>query len=599
MPQLEAIAQEIFAQVRTTIVLNMRFMDMAVFRLKLVPERMTLATDGENLYYQPLWILKRFKGEANAVTRDYLHVLLHCVFRHPFVSTLVNQELWDLACDIAVEGLICELNQPHFSTKTETSRKAVIDCLRKTVQPLTAEKLYHYFQNHALEPRWAAMFHADDHAIWHSPAQAREMAESARKQSQQSTEKSRNLFGNSGDQGQHNDRQEEKGINRQQVQDDDKEQKQDTDEQQEQDGDGQRGQDSNGQQAQDSDRQQGQDGNGQQAQDSDRQQREAGDDDQPSNDDRTRQNGKSVNDNGSQQGKGSGIQVFDPQSEHGSGNESSDLQARYGLIEESLYAPQLTAAARQAIEDEWRDISEHVQMDLETFAKERGLQAGSMSQLLAELNREKYDYVAFLKKFAVMGEVMMINDDEFDYIFYTYGLKLFSNMPLIEPLEYKEVKRVRGFVIAIDTSGSTSGELVNCFLTKTYNILMSTESFFSRVEIYIIQCDADIQDCVRIQKREDFEEYIENLTIKGGGGTDFRPVFNYVDELINKKQIVDLKGMIYFTDGMGQYPARKPQYQTAFVFLQHNINDYQRVPPWAIKLILEEDEFEPITRKIQ
>ena len=34
MSKLEAIAREIFTQVRTTIVLNMRFMDMAVFRLK-------------------------------------------------------------------------------------------------------------------------------------------------------------------------------------------------------------------------------------------------------------------------------------------------------------------------------------------------------------------------------------------------------------------------------------------------------------------------------------------------------------------------------------------------------------------------------------
>lgn len=37
-----------------------------------------------------------------------------------------------------------------------------------------------------------------------------------------------------------------------------------------------------------------------------------------------------------------------------------------------------------------------------------------MTQNLAAANREKYDYTAFLKKFAVMGEVMKINDDEFD-----------------------------------------------------------------------------------------------------------------------------------------------------------------------------------------
>ena len=209
--------------------------------------------------------------------------------------------------------------------------------------------------------------------------------------------------------------------------------------------------------------------------------------------------------------------------------------------------------------------------------------------MLAALNRERYDYEAFLKKFAVMGEVMKINDDEFDYIFYTYGLKLFENMPLIEPLEYKEVKRIRDFVIAIDTSGSTGGEMVQTFLNKTYNILESTESFFSKVNIYIVQCDAEIQEVVRITKKEEFDEYIQHMTIKGLGGTDFRPVFAYVDQLVREKAFTNLKGMIYFTDGMGTFPARKPDYKTAFVFVRDEFNNPD-VPPWAIKLVLEKDE---------
>ena len=41
-------------------------------------------------------------------------------------------------------------------------------------------------------------------------------------------------------------------------------------------------------------------------------------------------------------------------------------------------------------------------------------------------------------------------------------------MPLIEPLEYKEVKRIKEFVIAIDTSGSVSGELVQKFIQTAH-----------------------------------------------------------------------------------------------------------------------------------
>ena len=240
-------------------------------------------------------------------------------------------------------------------------------------------------------------------------------------------------------------------------------------------------------------------------------------------------------------------------------------------------------------EDEWRNISEHIQMDLESFGKNRGERAGSLRQMLAQINREKYNYESFLKKFSVLGEAMHINESEFDYVFYTYGLKLFGNMPLIEPLEYAEVKRIREFVIAIDTSGSTSGKLVQTFLNKTWNILQSTESFFSKVNIHIIQCDAEIQETVKVTKKEELEKYIREMVIRGHGGTDFRPVFTYVEHLIQQNEFQNLKGLIYFTDGYGIFPEKMPSFRTAFVFIQEAFNNVI-VPPWAIKLILEENE---------
>ena len=83
----------------------------------------------------------------------------------------------------------------------------------------------------------------------------------------------------------------------------------------------------------------------------------------------------------------------------------------------------MTAVALNAT---WQQIAERMQVDIETFGKQRGDMAGGLIQNLKEVNREKYDYTSFLKKFAVMGEAMKINDDEFDYIFYTYGLKLYG-----------------------------------------------------------------------------------------------------------------------------------------------------------------------------
>ena len=237
----------------------------------------------------------------------------------------------------------------------------------------------------------------------------------------------------------------------------------------------------------------------------------------------------------------------------------------------------------------WKDVSEYIQTALETLEHKRGTQAGGLTQNLREVNRERYDYTSFLKKFAVMGEVMKINDDEFDYIFYTYGLQLYDKMPLIEPLEYKDVKRIRELAIAIDTSGSVSGELVQRFVQKTYNILKSSESFFSKINLHIIQCDAEIQEDVKITSQEEFDNYIKNMQLHGFGGTDFRPVFSYVNTLIEKHEFVNLKGLIYFTDGFGVFPEHQPDYHTAFVYINDGYENPD-VPVWAIKLILQPEE---------
>ncbi len=228
-------------------------------------------------------------------------------------------------------------------------------------------------------------------------------------------------------------------------------------------------------------------------------------------------------------------------------------------------------------------------MELEIFAKVRGEGAGSLIQNIRAVTRERCDYTDFLRKFAAMGEEMKVSDDEFDYIYYTYGLKRYKNMPLIEPLEYREDHKIRDFVIAIDTSGSVAGEEVQTFLKKTYGILNQQGSFFKEINVHIIQCDAEIQDDHVIRCTEDFDRYLEEMEIRGLGGTDFRPVFSYVDELIRDGAFSDLKGLIYFTDGLGTYPETKPDYKTAFVFVDDGYN-MPSVPVWAIRVLLQQDE---------
>ena len=65
--------------------------------------------------------------------------------------------------------------------------------------------------------------------------------------------------------------------------------------------------------------------------------------------------------------------------------------------------------------------------------------------------------------------------------------------------------------------------------------MKQTESFFSKINIHIIQCDAEIQEHIKITSQEEFDSYLKNMHIHGLGGTDFRPVFSLVDRLIVSK----------------------------------------------------------------
>lgn len=233
----------------------------------------------------------------------------------------------------------------------------------------------------------------------------------------------------------------------------------------------------------------------------------------------------------------------------------------------------------------WQEINEKMETDLETFSKEASEQNGSFLGELRVENRERQDYREFLRKFSVLREEMGTDPDTFDYGFYSYGLSLYGNMPLIEPQETREVRKIADFAVVIDTSMSCSGDLVRRFLEETYSVLKQNDSYFRKVNVHIIQCDEKVHTDVTITSEKELRAYMEHFELYGEGGTDFRPAFAYVDELIRRGEFDDLKGLIYFTDGYGIYPSRMPVYKTAFVFAEEDYTDAD-VPAWAIRLIL-------------
>lgn len=438
----EKIAAGILQMAKNKLLVNMRFMDLSLNQFKVFPKpELTpfTASDGQIYIYDPEHILKAYMLDENLPIRNFLHTVLHCVFKHFFVNTLVNQEMWNLACDIAVESAINDLDLNYLNIGKAKEQIQFFHLFQKKIQTISAEKIYSYFLSEKLSDdlveRLSLLFKGDDHFLWY-------LTEEQKKK---------------------------RGL--------------------------------------------------------------------------------------------------------------------YGGPDENAVIP----VERVWLVDGWAGIALRMQTELEVFVKGRGTEAGLLTQNLKEVNRERYDYTEFLKKFAVRGEVMKLNPDEFDYNFYTYGLQLYEDMPLIEPLEYKEVKRIREFVVAIDTSGSTAGDLVQLFVQKTYNILKSTESFFTKINLHMIQCDTVIQEDAKITTQEEFDTYLKQMKLHGMGGTDFRPVFEYVNAMVDNREFENLKGLIYFTDGCGVFPQKKPPYDTAFVFIDDSFNNYD-VPSWAMKLVLRKDE---------
>jgi len=93
------------------------YLDAAFAALPLQPSADTaaLGTDGVHLIFSPRFAAETFVKTPAALRRGYLHMLLHCLFLHPFRAERTEDPWWPLACDMAVEQLIERENRPRLS----------------------------------------------------------------------------------------------------------------------------------------------------------------------------------------------------------------------------------------------------------------------------------------------------------------------------------------------------------------------------------------------------------------------------------------------------------------------------------------------------
>lgn len=438
------VASEVLNFSRQRTLVNMRFLEPAIRMLTESPSKCMrnrsygMGTDGKNLYYNPEYVLRAYQKEKGFVSRMYLHLVVHGIFRHFFVNLQIEQRKWDLACDMATEYIIESWKLDFADISAGADEKRELDRIRKNVGLMNAEKIYGYLKKtkESEIDRLEKIFRRDDHSFWYPETK----------------------------------------------------------------------------------------------------------------------------------------------------NRNDVIQVKSGQVNQNREV----MFSNQKLEELWKQAAKKIQVDLETFMKSRSGETGDFLVNLKLANRKKQDYSAFLRKFTRLGEHMKINDEEFDYNFYTYGMQLYGNMPLIEPLEYKDVRVVKTFVTVIDTSGSVEEEKLRRFLEKTYQILKSGQKSEDRVNFHLIQCDALIQKDVKITSEKELEQVMEDLTIYGRGGTDFRPAFEYIEELRKNGELTNLNGMLYFTDGMGVYPRKKPEYPVAFIYDSEVLDKIPEVPAWAIRYLMDD-----------
>ena len=509
--QVEALARDMLEQARETLAMTFRYLDVALWHMPMESRVIdaALATDGVRLFFDPYRTVSRFRESPDDIVRDYLHLLLHCIFRQPFQTGYPDWDSWSSACDVTAELTAWEMARLHFPCAFDFELEDLFSVIKRSLGAITPLKVYRELvaYQHGIGAsifddvprdvvqRWLdEIVVRDSHAPWERGRRhnlfegGQSEKEEAGDELKEQTSSADVLDG--GDGGEH-----ESSLDVDETDDGSTESK---------------------------------------------------------------------SSDGAENGRG----LRDPR--------------------DDAHASRIEPNERAVAEEEWDGIYKQIEMDLHRAAMQEAETPGMLIAQIELAARKPVDFEAFLRSFASMEEDLRVNDEEFDYIFYMYGFDLYGNMPLIDPLEYQEVNRVREFVIAVDTSASCKGELVTNFVTRTCEILQNTAQFGRDVNIHVIQCDARVQDETVITSLDQVEDISSNLQVKGLGGTDFRPVFDRVNALVEGGEFENLRGLIYFTDGKGTYPEHMPPYDTAFVFLEED-GIPVRVPPWAMKVMLDEE----------
>ena len=147
VPAADELAAQVLLLAQSRLTADLRFLSSALEQLKPIPVPALdtlFAGDGRCLYYCPETLLRTFRAQQSVPTRALLHVTLHFLLGHPFQRQETDHRLWSLACDIAAEEVIRELEIPSCALPDDSAQDSWRSRLQDACPHLTAEAIYNF-----------------------------------------------------------------------------------------------------------------------------------------------------------------------------------------------------------------------------------------------------------------------------------------------------------------------------------------------------------------------------------------------------------------------------------------------------------------------
>jgi len=212
----------------------------------------------------------------------------------------------------------------------------------------------------------------------------------------------------------------------------------------------------------------------------------------------------------------------------------------FGVIDKNGKIRDLTEDEKKALENVWAKKAR----EAATYAQKQGTLPSSLERIF-DLVEPKLDWRTILQRFVVKSLPTDVSFRKPNRRSYTCGDFIF-------PGQIKESLQLH---FAIDTSGSIDKETLSQVASEIVGIC----KVYENIKLIILTSDAQVH-----QEFTTVEEMLKG--VEGGGGTDFRPVFKYVEE-----SQAECNALIYFTDGQGTFPEEAPPYPVLWVLCGYHI----------------------------